>query len=252
MNQTNNLWQTLLAGATSFAFIALPSSMVEAATIGLLGTTSNAALTSFLTSNGNTVVDLNTTPDFTGLDTVILLRQQPAGTVSNDLRNFVLNGGRLITELTGADWALNNSTGNLLNADVSGGAIFLFSQPITFTQAGIDSGLANGIDNPYSDGTRTQTFRFIPIANIGAGVSVLANRPGDNPAIIAGASGLGTTLVISYDWADDFGNANTDTQRLILNALNYTASTPRVPEPAALTGILAFGVAGLLATGKRS
>jgi hypothetical protein len=256
MNQTNNLRQTLLAGATSLAFIALPASMVEAANIGLLGTNSNTALTTFLTGNGNTVVDLNTTANFTGLDTVILLRQQPTGAVSNDLRNFVLNGGRLITEFTGADWALGDTAGNLLNADVDGGSIFLSTQSIRFTQEGIDSGLANGVNNPYSDGNRTQAFRFMPIANIGSGVKVLANRltnpPADNPAIIGGASGLGTTLVIGYDWADSFGSANADTQRLILNALNYTASTPQVPEPATLTGILAFGVAGLLATRKRS
>jgi hypothetical protein len=250
MNQTNNLQQTLLAGATSLAFIALPASMVEAATIGLLGSNSNAALAAFLTSNGNTVRNLNSTADFTGLDTVILLRNSPTEATSNDLRNFVLNGGRLITEFTGADWALNDNTGNLLNADVDGGAILPLSRPITFTQPGIDSGLANGVNNPYSDGTRTQAFRFI--ANIGSGVSVLANRPGDNPAIIGGASGLGTTLIIGYDWADNFANANADTQRLILNALNYTASTPQVPEPATLTGILVFGVAGLLATRKRS
>jgi hypothetical protein len=256
MNQTNNLRQTLLAGATSLAFIALPASMVEAATIGLLGTNSNTALTTFLTNNGNTVVDLNTTADFTGLDTVILLRNSPTGATSTNLRNFVLNGGRLITELTGADWALNDNTGNLLNADVVGGSIFLSTQSIKFTQDGVDSGLANGVNDPYSDGTRTQAFRFIPIANIGSGVKVLANRvtnpPADNPAIIGGASGLGTTLVISYDWADSFGSANADTQRLILNALNYTANPPRVPEPATLTGILVFGVAGLLATRKGS
>jgi hypothetical protein len=248
MNQTNNLRQTLLAGATSLAFIALPASMVEAATIGLLGTNSNAALTTFLTSNGNTVVNLNTTPNFIGLDTVILLRDFPTGATSTNLINFVLGGGRLITELDGSDWALNEA--NLLAAEDTGGGDLGPSTLVDFTSLGLSSGLANGVTNPYSDGERTQFFQDFNIT--GTGVQVLANRPGDNPAIIGGASGLGTTLIIGYDWADDFGNANADTQRLILNALNYTANPPRVPEPATLTGILVFGVAGLLATRKRS
>lgn len=249
MNQTKNLWQTLLAGATSFAFIAIPSSMVEAATIGLLGTNSNAALTSFLTSNGNTVVDLNATPNFTGLDTVILLREFVDDPTSTNLINFVLGGGRLITELDGSDWALNEA--NLLAAEDVGGSDLGLSTQVTFTAEGISSGLAAGVGNPYSDGERSQFFQNFNIT--GPGVQVLATKPGLNPnAIIGGVSGLGTTLIIGYDWADNFGNANADTQRLILNALNYNASTPRVPEPAALTGILAFGVAGLLATRKGS
>jgi hypothetical protein len=251
MNQTNNLQQTLLAGATSLAFIALPVSMVEAATIGLLGTTSNTALTTFLTNNGNTVVNLNTTPNFTGLDTVILLRNSPTGATSTNLINFVQGGGRLITEFTGSQWALNQA--NLLQAQDIGGSNLGFSTPVTFTSEGISSGLANGVgvNNSYSDGSRTEVFRNFNIT--GSGVDVLATKPSTNPnAIIGGASGLGTTLIIGYDWADSFGSANADTQRLILNALNYTASTPQVPEPATLTGILVFGVAGLLATRKRS
>jgi PEP-CTERM motif len=253
MNQTKKPWQHLLAGATSLTFIVLPSQFAQAANIGLLGTNSNTDLTSFLTSNGNTVVDLNATPNFTGLDTVILLRNSPTGAVSTDLRNFVLNGGRLITEFTGADWALDDTAGNLLNADVTGGATLLSNTLVTFTQAGIDAGLATGVNNPYGDGTRTQAFRTIPISNIGNGVDVLATKPSSNPAaIIGGASGLGSTLVIAYDWADTFGSANSDTQNLILNALNYTASTPSVPEPASVLGILAFGLTGLMASRKRS
>jgi hypothetical protein len=250
MNQTKNLWQTLLSGATSFAFIALATPTVEAANIGLLGTNSNVALASFLISNGNNVFDLNTTPNFTGLDTVILLRDFPTGTTSTNLINFVLGGGRLITELDSSDWALNEA--NLLAAEDVGGSDLGLSTQVTFTAEGISSGLAAGVSNPYSDGERSQFFQNLNIT--GPGVQVLATKPNllNTNAIIGGASGLGTTLIIGYDWADNFGNANADTQRLILNALNYTASTPRVPEPVALTGILAFGVAGLLATRKGS
>jgi hypothetical protein len=251
MNQAKNICQHLLVGATTLTFIALPYQIAQAATIGLLGTNSNTALTTFLQSNGNTVVDLNTTANFTGLDTVILLRNQPTGTVSTDLRNFVLGGGRLITELGGADWALGNTAGNLLNADVTGGAILSSNTTITFTQAGIDSGLSDGIGPSYADGTRTETFRTIPIGNIGAGVDILANKPSTNPvAIIGGASGLGTTLVIAYDWADSFASANAETKQLILNALEYTP--PAVPEPATVMGLLAFGLAGLASARKGS
>jgi hypothetical protein len=256
MNQAKNICQHLLVGATTLTFIALPYQIAQAATIGLLGTASNtpnpasnAALTAFLQSNGNTVFDLNTTPNFTGLDTVILLRTSPTGSVSTDLQNFVLGGGRLITEFTGADWALGNTAGNLLNADVTGGATLAPGTDITFTPEGIDSGLSDGIGTSYKDGTRTQTFR-----NIGPGVTVLATRPGATPppAIIGGASGLGSTLVIAYDWADDFANANADTQQLILNALNYPPTVPAVPEPATVMGLLAFGLAGLASARKGS
>lgn len=250
MNQTINLQQQLLAGATSLAFIVLPYQIAEAATIGLLGTNSNAALTSFLQTNGYSVVDLNVpTPSFTGLDSVILLRNVPTGATSTNLRNFVLNGGQLITEQSGADWALGNTSGNLLNADVITRGTAGFNTSVTFTAAGISSGLAAGINNPYADGTRTETF--LTIGNIGAGVSILATRPGATPtipAIIGGASGSGSTLVIAYDWADDFANANADTQQLILNALPPST----IPEPATILGILAFGLAGLATTRKGS
>jgi hypothetical protein len=75
------------------------------------------------------------------------------------------------------------------------------------------------MNNPYGDPERTDFFRNI--VNLGSGVDVLATRPGNVPVIIGGATGNGDTLVIGYDWADVFSQANADTRQLIRNALDY-------------------------------
>ncbi|HTN01806.1 MAG TPA: PEP-CTERM sorting domain-containing protein, partial [Planctomycetaceae bacterium] len=66
------------------------------------------------------------------------------------------------------------------------------------------------------------------------------------PAIIGGASGLGNTVIIGYDWADGFSSSNADGKRLILNALTFDANHQAVtPEPTslALAGFAGLGMA---------
>jgi hypothetical protein len=184
------------------------------ANVGLFGFNSNSDIASFLSGNGHTVTDFGGTAptaiQLAGLDVLILLRT--SGT--NDIANFVTSGGLLITEWDASVWTLN--TANLIDADDTGGS-GIGSTPITFTSAG--ASLAQGVNNPYSDGGSTEFFRSF--ANIGVTVDILATRPGNIPAILGGSSGNGQVLVIGYDWADGFSSANADTRQLILNAVNF-------------------------------
>jgi hypothetical protein len=209
--------------------------------VAVIGGNSNATITSFLNANGHTATNFgNAVPvSLAGFDAVVLLRTPGNATV----QNFVLGGGLLITEWDASAWALN--TANLINADDGGGAGFIGTGTlVTFTAAGVNAGLSAGLGASYSDGPRTEFFRNL--INIGAGVDILATRPGNNPAIIGGSSGAGATLIIGYDWADSFPAGTSASGTLLLNALNYNpGGVAVVPEPSTLL-LGALGAMGLL------
>jgi len=207
------------------ALLIFMSGAAFAANIGLYGSNSNTDIASLLTSNGHTVTNFGgiapTPAELSGLDVLILLRT-PGNT---DIANFVAGGGLLITEWDASEWALN--TANLLDADDTGGGMIGTGTLVSFTAAG--SALAQGVSNPYSDGGSTEFFR--DFANIGPSVSILATRPGNIPAIIGGQSGSGSVLIIGYDWADGFDEANADSEQLILNAVNFQRQQTTVAVP---------------------
>ena len=166
----------------------------EAKNIGVKG--GNATTVgAYLQSQGHVITYNPST--YTGLDVVILLRTDGDAA----LISWVQNGGLLITEWTGADWALN--TANLINADVTGPGLFGSLQPVTFTAAGLAAGLGVGMPNPYSESNNTEFFR--QIGNVGAGVEILATRSGGIPCIVSGSSGSGAVVALDYDWADSPG-----------------------------------------------
>jgi len=206
-------------------FLALLGTL-QAINIAVVGTNSNNEVTSWLQTNGHSVTNFGSTlpTSLVNYNAVILLR-----TNGNDtIKNFVLGGGLLITEWTGADWA--TSTG-LLDATITSGGQVGTGVPITFTTAGINAGLANNMSNPYSDAARTDHFRYF--GTIGSDVEILGTRSTNVAAIVGGSSGLGSTLLLAYDWADGFSSANAYTKSLILNSLQY--SNTAVPEPATWT-----------------
>ena len=182
-------------------------------------------------------VTMNPT-DFAGLDTVILLTN--SGFSSTNLVAFVANGGRLITDGYGAAWALGNGV-KLLPASDNGWTFIQTGTVVEFTEAG--AGLKTNSAGWYTDAGRTEYFRGLSVNAPGA-VQVLAERPSafgssadpDVPAIIGGKHGDGNVLVIGYDWADSFSQANSNTKQLLRNALQYEA----VPLPAAVWGGLSL------------
>ncbi len=217
------------------AGVAVPA---QAMSIGIAGTNGAIAIKTFLEANGHAVTNFVLAPtldaDYAGLDAFILLRTVGAPA----LENFVLAGGLLITEWNASSWALD--TANLLSADDVDFAAK--EDAVTFTAAGMAAGLGDSLPNPYSDPPRTDYYRTF--ANIGAGVDILATRFDGGPAILGGAAGAGSVLIIGYDWADSFPTTMSNNGQLLLNALQYRAPAP-VPEPASLF-LLATG-AGLVA-----
>jgi hypothetical protein len=218
----------------------LAMSQASALLVGIAGTVNGSGMASMLNANGHTAVFFGTAApnaaQLAGLDAMVLLRIDG----NADIQNFVLGGGLLVTEWVASTWALN--TANLLDATDSGGGNF-GTTPVTFTAAGVAAGLSVGLSNPYSDGGQTEFFRSL--TGIGAGVEILGTRPGDLPVIIGGASGLGSTLVIAYDWQDgSFGGIPNDpSEQLLLNTLNYA---PDIGMPApSMAAVVGLGLAGL-------
>ena len=210
------------------ALVALSAVPASAATVMIKGFNSTGAITSFLGTNGHTVVaDSNI---YTGVDAVVLLRTSG----DTDLVNFVLGGGRLVTEWDGADWAMSN----LLGGSVSGGGFVGTNTTVTFTAAGISAGLGIGVGPSYSAGNASEFFRNF--SSIGTG-SVLATRPGNIAAIVGGTAGSGYVVANGIDWADTFGQAN---GQVLLNSI-AGGNVAVVPEPATWAMmIIGFGAAG--------
>ncbi|MEX2185332.1 MAG: lamin tail domain-containing protein, partial [Pirellulales bacterium] len=182
-----------------------------------------SGVTTFLQSEGFAVSQFATPPaSFDEFTTVILLRQfdvpgTTAGTPA--LADWVRSGGRVITEWNASEWALNVE--HLLDADdVLGpdfGGVSLPSSFVTFSQSGVQKGLADGIGSAYSDPGRTDFFRNF--GNLGGSVDVLATRPNAEPAILGGTAGVGSVLVIGYDWSDNFASSSASTKQLLRNAI---------------------------------
>lgn len=226
----------LLRAMLTLTCLGLAAPGARADLVAVIGSNSNAAITTFLNASGHSATSFGSSvpASLSGYDAVVLLRSSGNAT----LQNFVLGGGLLITEWSASDWALD--VANLLDADDTGGGGVGWGTLVTFTPDGIAAGLSASLANPYSDANRTEFFRHF--ANIGPTVDVLGTRPGGAAAIIGGASGSGSTLVIGYDWADGFPLLGSASGTLLLNALEYRAAAA-VPEPGSMA---LFGVGALL------
>ena len=232
--------KTLLAVA---AIAAAP--LANASVIGLFGANSNANIVTYLRANGHTVTDFGfnnsnmTVTNLSGLDVAILLRVQ--GNQAMD--TFVRNGGTLITEWSGASWAVN--TLDYFGAQTTGSSFIGNGTAVTSTAAGLALGLGTGLANPWTGGSATEFFHTFSTTG---SASVLATRAGGAAAVIGGNVGAGYALVNGIDWADGFTTSGGNPGKYLLNMVNVSnlvqeASNP-VPEPASwlLAGVALLGL----------
>jgi hypothetical protein len=251
MNSCRRPFAAALAGLGLFALTSAANAD-NVAILGVNGASAHTNMVTFLTGNGHTATAFGqaTPASLAGFDAVVLLRYSggafPNAAISTMVQNFVLAGGELITEAYEAEWAVD--VANLLVADDAGTDTLVGAgTPVTFTPVGLASGMGDGLPNPYSDGGRTEYFRTF--SNIGPLTEVLGTRPGDLPAILGGQSGLGTTVVIGYDWADGFPAGASNSGQLLLNALDYAPGALNVPEPGTMT-LFALGALFAVRRGK--
>ena len=225
----------LVSSAISTGF----SGSANAISVGLRGFNNTANVTTFLNNNGFDATQISSNADYTLFDAVVLLRTNPTGTDSTNLINYVQNGGHLVTEWSASSWALN--TANLLNAEDTGSTNVGVNTTVILTTEGLSAGLGNKIGNSYADGGRTQSFRNL--SNIDTNVELLGTRPGNIPVIIGGNSGLGSTIILGYDWADSFSMASPSGEQILINALNYS-NTNSVSVPFKFSPTLGFLLTG--------
>ena len=214
--------------------IFMPLTAIYADSVAIIGSNSASDIQSLLQQNGHSVSLIsNSTTDYSSYDAVILLRT----TGNSQLKQFVLDGGLIITEWDAADWVTSQG---LVSATVSD-HWYHAQTVVSFTSEGISAGLSTNIGSSYADQERTDFFRNL--TNIQSNVDILArNTYNSNATIIGQSAGNGYALIIGYDWADGFGSANSGTRNLIINALGVNGN---VPEPT--TALLVIAGLGLLA-----
>jgi len=232
--------RNILMAATALVLGA--AAPAAATTVTIIGTNSSTDIASFLSGQGFTIkqnLSSSSGANYTGVDAVILLRT----TGDAALASFVAAGGKLITEWSGSDWALN--TAHLLNATDTGGGLVATGTTVSFTAAALAAGAGNGVGSSYSAGGSSEFFRNF--SSLGSGVTTWATIGSGTAEVLAGRSGSGSVIIDGMDWADSFASSGGANQQVLVNYLNASVPASSVPEPASwammLTGFGAIGFA---------
>ena len=246
------------------ALVAIPlfafSMGASAAVVALYGKTEYPVDTNnivqFLEQNGHTVVYSQVAaPDaaaLAGVDAVIAIRSK---TGNDAVRDFVLNGGLLITEWSSAEWVLD--TAQLLDASIVKEENRGFDSVIHLTDEALAIGLGErGLGTQYSDQGRTE-FMY-DFTNLGSDVEVMGTLTDGSVVTIGGAAGDGYVLVNGMDWSDYFNAGNHASGQWLLNALEIDWSVIPAPGPGpspvsepALPLLLGIGMTALVVAGQR-
>ena len=216
-----------------FAMSLLMASSVNAGVIGVWGGSFNT-WNSYITNTGNTAVSVNSGSDLSELDQVWLIRQDG----SANLIDYVNNGGTLVTEWSGAGWAVD--TASLLDATATSLGFVGTGTSITFTSEATDLGLGTNTGNPYSNGVATQFFWSF--TDLGSDVDVIATITGFDVGI-SGSYGNGNVLALGWDWQDTSVD-NAITQSLVDDIVGISYDSVSVPEPSSIA-FLCLGLASL-------
>lgn len=227
---------TLLVGCVQSA---------SAAIISVFGSNSSTQITSFLNSNGHTAAAYGGAigaANLAGVDVAILIRTSG----NADLNAFVQNGGILITEWSGADWALNSQ--NYFGASISGGGVIGTNTPQLVSSAGIAMGLTAGLSNPWADTVRTEFSRFI--TNAGT-ASELLTYSGGNISMVGGAVGQGYVFANGLDWADSFGTGAHNSGQMLLNMISANFDGGQTPDPVPEPSLFLLTLLGVVGIAMR-
>ncbi len=149
---------------------------------------------------------------------VIILNRTSGDTA---IRNWVADGGLVITEWSASDWALDFA--NMIDADENYIGLIETGHQITFTSAALTAGLTDSLSSTtISSGGATEYFRGF--TNIGSDVEVLTVRENGAAVTVGGAYGDGDVLARGYDWQDRvyvYSDGVDDLEQVLLNSLEY-------------------------------
>jgi hypothetical protein len=211
----------------------------------------------------DTINNLASLLSYSNFDTIVVMRtgiNANPNDGSQTLTEAIADGVMLVTDhnFTGSsptvhairDLGLSQGTNNnnVFNTAFGAGN----PQQVLFPDGDASGKIGEGIGASYGpDGVRSSGFlRYTSINPEANHIGVGSSAFGDQTGIIED----GATILIGYNWAEDFGNASLDTKQLILNAVALNKPMGPgpgvIPEPSTLA-LFSIAILGVLGYGWR-